>query len=64
MNSFQDVKDQLSSSGCGFRNPGATFTVEWASARSRQWPFRPLSLSTKLDNIEAMMATLVSCESS
>jgi hypothetical protein len=35
INSFQDVKDQLSSSGFSFRNPGKPKAVEWASARSK-----------------------------
>ncbi len=37
-NSFQDVKDQLSSSGFDFKNPGKPKAVEWASARSKQQP--------------------------
>ncbi len=36
MNSFQIVKDQLSSFGFGFGNPGEPHAVEWALARSRQ----------------------------
>ena len=34
-NSFQDVKDQLSSSGFDFENLGEPKAVEWASARSK-----------------------------
>ena len=33
---FRIVKDQLSSSGFGFENPGEPQAVEWALARSKQ----------------------------
>ena len=41
VNSFQDVKDQLSSSGFDCGNPGEPKVVEWASARSKQQLVQP-----------------------